>query len=122
MDFKELTILTTRGLAERLAQESGVGIPAFSYGSLKAISQQDHPFVIRTALKPGSKKPKVSWVYEWFLIWILHGNQAVNDSIHRNTAPKINQYLQSLTKKTPGRPSSLEQKKDEFLKVVGGES
>jgi len=121
MQYKDLTLLDTKGLAERLAKESGVNRPAFTYGALKAISQKDHPFVIRTALRPGSKKPKVTWVYEWFMIWLLEGNEAVKDSIRTNTAPQINKYLQSLIQKPVGRPTKMDQKKDKFLKVVGGE-
>jgi len=120
MDFNGLTLLSTKGLAERLAQDSGVGIPAYSYGSLKALSQKNYPFVIRKAITPGSKKPKVTWVYEWFMIWLLEGNEAVKDSIQRNTVPQIEKYLESLIKKPVGRPTKLDEKKDDLLRVIGG--
>lgn len=119
MDFNGLTLLSTKGLAERLAKDSGAGCPAFSYNSLKKLSQQDHPFVIRKQMTPGSKKPKVFFIYEWFMIWILQGNEEVKDSIRRTTAPQINKYLQSLIKKSVGRPTKLEEKKGDLLRYIG---
>ena len=121
MEFKDLTIMTTQQLADRLALESGIGKSAMNYNSLKKLSQTDHPFVIRIQITPGSKKPKVLFVYEWFKLWLFQGNEAVKDYIQRKTAPQINKYLESLIKKPPGRPTVLDQKKDELLRVVGGE-
>ncbi len=121
MDFKDLTVLTTQQLADRLAIESGINKPAMNTNQLRKLSQSDHPFVIRKQLSPGSKKPKVFFVYEWFKLWLFQGNGAVNDYIQRNTAPQINKYIESLIKKPVGRPTVLDQKKDELLRVVGGE-
>jgi hypothetical protein len=119
MDYKDITFLTTQGLADRLKAESGCGNPAFNYGSLKALSQRDWPFVIRIQVRPGSKKPKVLFVYEWFKIWVLQGNDAVNSAI-QECRPQIKEYLISLTKNPVGRPSELDQKTKNFLEVVGG--
>ncbi len=119
MDYKDLTILDTKSLAERLQIEAGTTRSAFTYGSLKALSQFDHPFVIRRQMRPGSKKPKVLFVYEWFKLWCLQGNEAVDSAI-REVKPQIKEYLVSLTKKPVGRPNKIEEKKNDFLKVVGG--
>jgi len=121
MNYEDLTLLDTKGLAERLAAESKIGRPAYNRGSLKALSQRDWPFVIRIRMRPGSKKPKVLWVYEWFKIWNLQGIDAVNSAILNETAPQINKYLQSLIEKPAGRPSELDKHKNHFLEVIGGE-
>jgi len=112
--------MTTQQLADRLALESGINKPAMNYNQLKKLSQKDHPFVIRKQLTPGSRKPKVFFVYEWFKIWLLQGNEAVYDYIQRKTAPQINKYLESLIKKPVGRPTKIDEKKDGLLRVLGG--
>lgn len=112
MDYKDLTLLTTKGVVKRLAQESECGAPAMNYNQLKSLSQRDYPFIIRRQITPGSKKPRVFFIYEFFKIWLLEGNTEMESAINQ-CRPQISKFLDSLIKKRPGRPARK-------LSIVGG--
>ncbi len=135
MGFENLEILSTKALEARLAKESGVNIPSFSYNALKSLSQQDLPFVLRIPLTDGSKKPKVLWVWQWFKIWELQANEEIETEV-RQTAKDIGKYLKALfdkgeispgaakyvvqlSKQPVGRPREYNKKTP--LEIVGGD-
>lgn len=119
--LENLTPLTLDQVVERLTIESGCGCPAYTRDALKALTQHDLPFVIRKSAIPGSKKPKVFIIYEWFKLWMLGDLPALREAINQE-APGIRKYLQSLTKKPVGRPSEIEKEKKKLLRLVGGKN